>query len=526
MHFDVILKNGKIIDGKGNPWFRADLGIKDSRIEIIRPHIQADAQEVVDIRQYFVSPGFIDSHTHSDYVFFIDATAQSKVRQGVTTEVIGNCGMSAAPYMGAAKEKVGPAKYEFIPFWESIPEYIDALSKQPKTLNIAPLIGHGTLRLAVVGPEDRPPTVEELARMKHLFSEGLDAGSFGLSTGLYFAPGAYATEEELVELGKIASRYGTVMTSHIRDEGSRSVGFIAAVKEIVHIGRLASVPIQISHIKSFGPDTWHTSDAVLTIIDEARIEGVDVTCDQYPYDTTGGGLAADTLPYSFQDGKSSHQISDMLKNTDARRAIQAEVAINIDKRGGPDVLTISTYSANRSLEGKTLREICKEWDKEPAEVVMDMLSVSTAANWNCRSLNQDDVDAFMQYPATMVGSDGSSLSTRGPLSGGNPHPRNYGAFPRVINEYVRRRGVLKLEDAIRKMTSLPAQRFLLNDRGTLEEGKWADLVIFDLDSVRDATFENPKQYPAGIPYVMVNGRWVIKEDRFTGHLPGRLAGRK
>jgi N-acyl-D-amino-acid deacylase len=265
---------------------------------------------------------------------------------------------------------------------------------------------------------------------------------------------------------------------------------------------------------------------VLKIIDKARIEGVDVTCDQYPYDTTGGGLAADTLPYSFQDGKSSQQISEMLKSSKTRYSINSEVATNIEKRGGPNVLTISTYSAKPDLEGKTLQEICEDWEKDPADAVMDMLSISTAANWNCRSLNQDDVDAFMRYPATMVGSDGASLSTEGPLSGGNPHPRNFGAFPHVINEYVRKRGVLKLEDAIRKMTSLPAQRFSLNDRGALEEGKWADLVIFDLESVRDATFEDSKQYAEGIPYVMVNGQWVIKENQFTGYLPGRLAGKK
>lgn len=525
MHFDVLLKGGKVIDGKGNPWFRGDVGIKDGRIERVARSIDGDASEKLDISQYVLCPGFIDTHTHSDYVFFIDSTAQSKVRQGVTTEVVGNCGMSAAPHVGGARERLLPASGGFVPFWESIREYLEALARQPKTVNIAPLVGHGTLRSAVVGPENREATPDELARMKEYLSGGLEAGAFGMSLGLYFAPGAFATPGELLELARVAGLYGTVVAGHIRDEGSRSVGFIPAVKEIIRLGGEAQVPVHISHIKSFGPDTWHTSEGVLSIIDAARTEGIDVTCDQYPYDTTGGGLAADTLPYAFQSGKAPKQVSEELKTPATRAAIKAEVASNITKRAGPKALTIATYPFNPALEGRTLDELCDEKKKDPADVVMDMLSDSYEAMWNCRSLSQQDVDAFIRYPATMIGSDGSSLSTEGPLSGGNPHPRNFGAFPRVLSEYVKRRGVLRLEDAVRKMTSLPAQRFSLNDRGTLDEGKWADIVVFDLDAVRDATFENPKQYPSGIPFVMVNGVWVIKDSQFTGNLPGRLARR-
>jgi N-acyl-D-amino-acid deacylase len=526
MHFDVLLRGGKIIDGKGNPWFKGDIGIRNGRIESIAPVIEGDASETLDVGRYFLCPGFIDTHTHSDYVFFIDSTVQSKVRQGVTTEVVGNCGISAAPYMGGAKERFLPAPAGFVPPWESIQEYLDALHRQPKTVNIAPLVGHGTLRSAVVGPENREATPAELARMKEYLSGGLAAGAFGMSLGLYFAPGAFATPGELIELARLAGRHGTVVAAHIRDEGSRSVGFISAVKEIIRLGAEAEVPVHISHIKSFGPDTWHTSGQVLDVIDAARTEGIDVTCDQYPYDTTGGALAADTLPYAFQSGKAPEQVSEELKSPSTRATIKAEVTSNITKRGGPNALTISTYPFNPSLEGRTLQELCNEQKKDPADVVMEMLGDSYEALWNCRSLNQEDVDAFMRYPATMIGSDGSSLSTEGPLSGGNPHPREFGAFPRVLCEYVRRRGVLRLEDAVRKMTSLPAQRFSVRDRGTLDEGKWADIVLFDLDAVQDATFDKPKQYPSGIPFVMVNGAWVIRNGEFTGNLPGRLAQRK
>lgn len=526
MSFEILLKHGKVIDGKGNPWFRGDVAIADSRIQAVSPRIQGDALEVLDASRYFVCPGFIDAHTHSDYVFFVDSAAQSKVRQGVTTEVIGNCGMSGAPYFGGAREKLLPALGGFVPFWESIPEYLEALAKQPKTVNLAPLIGHGTLRSAILGHEDRWPTADELTRMKDCLAEGLEAGAVGLSTGLYFAPGNFASQQELVELASIAGRHGTVLTSHIRDEGSRSVGFIPAVREIVHIGREAQTPIQISHIKAFGPDTWHTSSEVLRILEAARAEGIDVTCDQYPYDTTGGGLAADSLPYAFQSGKTPQQVSEALRKPTVRGAVKEAVGINIQKRGGPGVLTIATYPFDPTLEGRTLQEICDSRKKDPADTVMDMLSDSYEAKWNCRSLSQQDVDIFLKYPATMICSDGSSLSTEGPLSRGNPHPRNFGAFPRVINEYVRQRAVLSLEEAIRKMTSLPAQRFSLKDRGTLAEGMWADIVVLDVDAVRDATFEHPKRYPTGIPSVMVNGVWVIKDNEFTRNMPGGLARRR
>ncbi|MFA5028788.1 MAG: D-aminoacylase [Candidatus Methylomirabilota bacterium] len=523
MTWDLLVRRGRIVDGTGNPWFQADVAVADGRIAAIRPHLDGDARETLAADGLVVCPGFIDAHTHSDFAFFVDPAAQSKVRQGVTTEIIGNCGMSGAPYVGGSRERGLPSTYGFHPSWESFPEYLDALATLRKTVHLAPLVGHGTLRSAVVGLENRPPTPREQATMEAWLAEALAAGAVGMSTGLYFAPGNFATHEELVALTAVAGRAGAVMTSHIRDEGSRSVGFLPAVEELIRIGRDARAPVHISHIKSFGPDTWHTSEAVLTLIERARREGIDVTCDQYPYDTTGGGLAADTLPYDFLSGKSPAQVSEALRQPASRDAVRAVVAANVTKRGGPGVLTIATYPADPELEGRTLQEICDRWGVPPAEAVMEMLSQSAEAKWNCRSLCQEDVDRFLRYPATMVGSDGSSLSTEGPLSGGNPHPRNFGAFPRVLNEFVRQRGVLSLEEAVRKMTSLPAQRFGLTDRGLLTAGKAADLLLFDPEAVRDATFARPKQYPEGIPHVMVGGEWVIKHGAFTGSLPGVLA---
>lgn len=302
MQYDILLKNGRIINGKGNSWYRGEVAIKDGIIKKVRTSISGRAAEEVDVNNNFICPGFIDVHSHSDYVFFIDSTAQSKVRQGVTTEITGNCGMSGAPYTSTVRYHT-TAMFSFIPFWHTIEEFIIALSRQPKTVNLAPLIGHGTLRATIVGLENRDATPEELKKLKYILSKGLEAGAFGLSTGLYFAPGAFAKKDELVELAKIVSEYGGVVTSHIRDEGIRTVGFLPSIKEIIEIGREAKVPIQISHIKAFGPDVWGLSERVLEIIDMAREEGVDVTCDQYPYTASGGALAADILPLSFLNGK-------------------------------------------------------------------------------------------------------------------------------------------------------------------------------------------------------------------------------
>ncbi|MFP4589495.1 MAG: N-acyl-D-amino-acid deacylase family protein [Candidatus Acetothermia bacterium] len=527
MTLDYLLKDGRIVDGKGNQWYRGDLAVKDGKIEEVGGSIAGQARETVELEDRFVCPGFIDPHSHSDFVFFVDSTAQSKVRQGVTTEVVGNCGMSGAPFQGAAKDKLKASSFAYglDPDWEGFGEFLEALRKVDKTVNLAPLVGHGTLRAAVVGMEDRPATSSELATMEEILDQALLQGAVGLSTGLYFPPGNYATQEELIALGKIvADRYG-VLTSHIRDEGSKSIGFIPAVEEILEIATQAQVPLQISHIKAFGPDVWGTSKEVLQLVEDARDRGVDATFDQYPYTATGGGIANDTLPASFQRGKTSDEIAEELKRPDVRAEVRPAVEANVRKRGGAENQTIANFPADQSYEGKTLHEISQEQGKDPADVVLDMIAEGrTAGNWISWALNEDDVIRFMKYPGTMVCSDGASLSISGPLSEGNPHPRNFGAFPRVISTYVNE-GVLELEEAIRKMTSLTAQRFGLHDRGTLESGNWADIVVLE-EEVSAAPFEKPKTYPEGIPYVMVNGEWVIEEGQFVGTLPGRLSRRK
>lgn len=526
MRYDVLIRGARIVDGRGNPWYRGDIGVRDGRIAALGASLSGQAAQSLEAEGLTACPGFIDTHTHSDFVFFVDPTAQSKVRQGVTTEVTGNCGMSAAPLIGEARHMPRILSAGFKPRWKSVAQYLELLARQPKTVNLAPLIGHANLRMAVIGMEDRQASPRELARMVRLLREGLEAGAFGLSMGLYFSPGNYAGREELVALIAACSRYGAPTACHIRDEGVKSVGFIPALEEFIGLGREAASPIHVSHLKAFGPDVWGVSPQVLEMIESARVQGLDVTCDQYPYAASGGLIPQDTLPTEAVRGMGPEEVSRAARDPAFRAKVIADVRTNVRKRGGADRLTLGNYPADHSLEGKTVQAIAEQRGQEPAEVVLDLIAEVYEADWVCQSMNPEDVDRIIRYPWTMVGSDGNSLSVEGPLAEGNPHPRNFGSFPRVLGSFVRDRGVLRLEEAVRKMTSLPAQRFGIRDRGVLEEGAWADLVLFDLPAVTDATFDHPKQYPQGIPHVMVNGQWVIRDGEFTGALPGRLAGRR
>ncbi len=301
--YDLLIENAKIIDGRGNPWYGGSVAIAEGRIAAVGRLVEGEARERVDARGMYACPGFIDTHTHSDLNYIIDGTAQGKVRQGVTTEVTGNCGMSAAPALGEAR--AASLAFEAAPTWTTMAEYMEALDTVAKPVNIAPLVGHGTLRLAAVGRDNRPATVEEMAAMERLLEESLRAGVFGMSTGLYFAPGMYAPRDELVRLLRLAARHGTLMASHIRDEGTYTVGFIPAVQEIIDLGRASRCPVHFSHMKAHGPEVWGTSTRVLEMIEAARDEGIEVSLDQYPYEASGGGMVPDSLPHSFQAGRSS-----------------------------------------------------------------------------------------------------------------------------------------------------------------------------------------------------------------------------
>ena len=519
MAYDVLLKGAKIVDGAGNPWYQGDVAVQDGRIVAIGRRVDGEADEVVDASGRYLCPGFIDTHTHSEFSFFVDSTAQSKVRQGVTAEITGNCGSSAAPWIGAGRRFSRTRGFE--PTWTTMAEYLDALAAIDKPIHSAPLVGHGTLRSVVVGRENRAPTEQELVEMERLLRESLQAGAAGMSAGLYFAPGMYGTHEELVRLLRVVAHEGKVAAAHIRDEGTYTVGFQAAVEEWVGLGEESGCPVHIAHLKAHGPEVWGLSTKILEIITEARARGVQVTADQYPWEASGGGIVPDTLPHSFQAGRSPEDIARDLSKPEVRAELHDAVAAAIVRRGGPDRLYVSSYPAEDVL-GKNIAELSEQQGVDPAEVVMSLLAEGGGgrAGWTCFSMDTEDVERFMRYPAVMVGSDGSSLSTEGPLSRGNPHPRNFGTHARVLGHYVRDRGVLDLADAIRKMTSLPAQTFGLAKRGLLATDYVADLVLFDLDRIAFATYENPKSYATGIADVMVLGQWVIRDGEFTGATPG------
>ncbi|MFO7918505.1 MAG: amidohydrolase family protein, partial [Anaerolineae bacterium] len=323
MAYDWLIEKAKIVDGRGNPWFKGSVAIRDDRIAAVGRKVEGQAEQHVDAQGMYLCPGFIDTHTHSDFSFFVDPTAQSKIRQGVTTEITGNCGGSAAPWMGAGRRPNRALGVDVT--WTTMEEYIQTLVDRDKTLNHAPLVGQGTIRGAVVGREDRPPSEEEMAEMERLLNESLEAGAAGMSLGLYFAPGMYATHGELVRMFRIVGEHGKVVAAHIRDEGTYTVGFVNAVKEFVGLGRESGAPVHISHLKAHGPEVWGTSEEVLELIDEARAEGVEVTADQYPYEASGGGLIPDTLPHAFQAGRSAEDISRDLARPETRAELHDAV---------------------------------------------------------------------------------------------------------------------------------------------------------------------------------------------------------
>lgn len=528
MKIDLLIKNARIIDGKSNPWYYGSLAVNESEIiDIIRNNSAEKLKEyeplnIIDAQNKFLTPGFIDVHSHSDFVFFLDSNAQSKLRQGVTTEVIGNCGISGAPYNELSADQVKSFSYDYDPDWESAEEFLAALKKVEKTVNLTPLLGHGTLRAYVMGMENREASPAELEKMKEILAQALDLGYRGMSTGLYFSPGNFAAQAELIALAEVISSKNGVLTSHIRDEGVKSIGFIEAVKEIINIAQNAGVSLEISHLKAFGPDVWGSSREVLELIEKARENGLEVTADQYPYLATGGLMASDVLPNEFLSNKSNQEAMEELKKKSVQRELRDIVALNIKRRGGADNQIIANYPADHKLEGLTLKEIADNWNLEAVDALFKMLTEYLSGDWISKALNEEDVLNFMQYYATMISSDGVSLSNTGILAAGNPHPRNYGSYTEVLSKYVREKKVLNLEEAIRKMTSLPAQKFNLKNRGVIDLNKVADLVIFDLDKIKSPDFAEPALYPKGISAVIVNGEIAVLDGKYQNKRAGKL----
>jgi N-acyl-D-amino-acid deacylase len=524
---DMLIKNGTVVDGSGGAVFEADVGVADGRIARVAREIDQDARRAIDARGLCLAPGFIDPHTHSDLTLLFDPRAESKIRQGVTTEVIGNCGFSPAPVQGAAVDEVqaGATPYGIEVTWSSMGQYLDRLRHPGTAVNVVALVGHNVVRGSVLGYDDVQPTPTQQRAMEQLLAESLEQGARGMSTGLFYPPGFYAREEEVVALARVVARYDRIYASHIRSESDL---VLESVAEVVNVARQAQVQTEIAHLKLSGIHNWAQVDRLMASLERAEAEGIRLGCDQYPYLASSTWLAA-MLPYWAQSG-GGKAVAQRLTDPQIRAQLQhdwEQNRIDWDNRSGVhtwDGIVVAECLPRPEAVGKSIAQIAAMDGKAPLAALFDLIVVSEGqadALWFDQS--EDNVQKIMQHPMVVVGSDGSAMAPRGLLGERKVHPRNYGTFPRVLGRYVRQESVLTLEEAVEKMTSVTARRFGLDDRGLIREGAWADLVVFDAGTVIDrATFDDPARYPEGIPYVVVNGMLVIDGGEHTGALPGRV----
>ncbi len=541
--YEIVLSHGRILDGCGNPWFRGDLAIHAGQIVEIAPPGTLHGKQTINVDDRYVSPGFIDIHTHSDLSLFINRRAESAVRQGATTHVIGNCGMAPAPItdehladMQAYWDPIS-GQPEITWDWRTYSQYLDALQGDGLAINVAPLAGHAALRIAVMGFEDRSPTEPELNKMKALLDETMQAGTFGLSTGLVYPPGCFAATEEIIELCKVVAKHHGIYTSHIRGERET---ILEAVAEAIRIGETAGLPVQVSHnAPKYGAPC--DASANLRLVDEARQRGLDVTVDNDVHTDLAPTLSGG-LPQELQNRPPAEIIS-TLQDPATRHQVREEIVADRKPAFGPSGLLkhgqwgrITILHAPRTPQavGKTIASLASESGRDPFDVYFDLIIANghdAVAIFDY--IDETNIRLLLQHPAVMICSDGEAMAPYGFLNDPPPYsPCSYGEFPGVLERYVRDQPVLTLQEAIRKMTSFPAQRLGLADRGILKPGAKADIVVFDLERIRDRAtnlyphtypFENyPHQYPEGIDYVFVNGVLVVDGEQHTGSLPGQV----
>jgi len=531
--FDLVIKGGLVVDGTGSPWFRKDVGITNGKITGLG-YITDDSGEIIDATGMIVSPGFIDLHNHSDFSILAYPGAESHVMQGVTTAIVGNCGLSLTPLnpdnLALLKRYLSPflrAGFDYGWEWRTLAEFYQKVERQGISMNLAPLVGQGTIRLAVKGFDSTRASMEEMNQMKKLLAQSLEDGAFGMSTGLIYPPGSYSSTEELIELASVLREYGAIYTTHMRNEGDR---LIEALEEAIKIAEANGISLEISHHKATGKSNWGKVNATLRLMEQARQRGVEVNCDVYPY-TAGSTTITALLPTWTLEG-GVEKMLDRLKDKQTRQSIKKEIAAGpmggLDgiRHARWDGIVIAECPSKKEYQGKSLEDILKEMDKfdDPYECLFDLfLEIEGNATIISFMMDEDDVRTVMSSPLSSFISDSWVTA---PDAGGKPHPRGYGTFPRILGRYVREDKLLTLEQAIRKMTSLPAGKVGLKSRGILREGFWADVVVFELAVIKDqATFDDPHQYPEGIKYVIVNGQVVVDCGRLTGVRPGTILRR-
>jgi N-acyl-D-aspartate/D-glutamate deacylase len=515
---DLLIRGGEVIDGTGAPRVRADVAITNGRVTELGGFTGRRAMRMIDARGKIVAPGFIDIHSHSDESMLVNSAMESALHQGVTLVVCGNCGGSSAPLHGLAAEEAD-REYSRLGIkrsWSSFYEYTGAVEQNGAAINVCSYVGHGTLRMSVMGAASRPPTAAELGEMRALLSRAMDEGAIGLASGLIYPPSAYGTTDELTSLCEVVQQKGGLYASHIRNEGAQ---LLEAVEENLEIGRRSKVRVQLSHHKASGQKNWGKVKESVEKIQEARDRGVDVQADQYPYTASSTGLAV-TIPNWVHEGGSA-KLTERLRDAAVRRRIRDE---DTETGRAWDRIAIARARLHPEYSGKSVAELAQAAGKDPLEWTCDTLvEHEGAVDIVHHSMNEDDVRHVMRQPWVAIGSDSRANAPYGVLSFGKPHPRSYGTFPRVLGHYARDEEVLALEDAVRKMTHLTAKHLRLQGRGKIEIGAWADLVVFDPARVKDtATYDQPHRYPDGIDQVIVNGAITIDAGETTSERAGKF----
>ena len=531
MSYDLVIKGGRLFDGAGSPWIEADIAVRDGKISRVGSICDPGEAHVVDASGLCVSPGWIDVHMHADHTVLGNARCESYVHKGVTTATMGNCGLSMYPLHDEHREDL--IRY-LKPFtsgldldwgWRTLAEFLGLIEARGVGMNLVPFVGHGSIRVNVMGFQDRGASSGELAAMKRLLVETMDDGAHGMSTGLGYPPGVFTGDDELVELCGVLREKGGMYSTHMR-------GNVENLEDTIELGFRAGVPVQVSHLgsscASHKPLSGRHGETTLKLLDDARARGLDVTADIYPY-TAGSSLLSQVIPDWAHEGGVDKML-ERLRDPEVRRRLGREFSMAGGEKGRDFTKVLVTYvksKANKRYEGLSIAEMAEARGVPVVDALCDLLIEEDAEAMNVTFWGvEGDVDTLVRHPCVMPCSDGWVHAPYGRLGEGKPHPRCYGAFPRYLRLYARERGVFTLEEAVRRMTSMPAQRLGLQERGLLRVGMAADIVVFDAERVKDvATFSDPHRYPEGIPYVVVNGEVTVSEGEHTGALAGRVLRR-
>jgi dihydroorotase/N-acyl-D-amino-acid deacylase len=527
--FDIVITNGHIVDGTGSPWYSGDVGIRAGKIMAIGKLATSQRSRTIDAHGMVVAPGFIDMLGQSELTILVEPRLPSKIYQGITTEITGE-GSSVAPQNDAMLhvDQKRYDHYRIIPDWRTFQQYFARLEKQGIGINLASYVGATQVRRMVLGDDDKQPTAAQLLQMKGLVQQAMREGAVGLSTSLEYAPAPYAKTEELIALASEAGKFGGIYATHMRNESS---AVLPAIDEALRIGREGHLPVEIWHIKVAGKENWGRMPEVVSKINAARAQGMDVTADTYAYTAWFNEFSAFVPPWAHDGG--DVRLIERLKDPAMRARMRKDMATPSSEWDnewqeipGPEAILIGVVQNPKllPLQGKTLAEVAKMQNKDPMDALFDLLIEDNAATEVAVfGMSEPDVSLAVQQSWVSFDNDSSGASPDGILGQEHPHPRAYGTFPRILRKYVREEKKLTLEDAIRKCSALPAQRMRLTDRGVLKAGMWADVVVFDTSTVRDlATFEKPNQLSQGMEYVLVNGVSVIDQGKMTGALPGKV----